>query len=116
LLALHRRDEPWDGMITTDSSMLSLPKELSLLCQTKLTQIVAEETGHDPIRATGLVLAHIDGICKKTRRDVAQVWTLRTTTREHTPPWELLTRIAQRHGTTANDLYAAERLTADELG
>ena len=60
-------------MITTDSSMLSLPKELSLLCQTKLTLVIAERSGHDPIRATGLLLAHIDGICRRSRPDKAQV-------------------------------------------
>jgi hypothetical protein len=37
LHAPHAADEPWDGLITTDARMLSLPKELALLCQTKLT-------------------------------------------------------------------------------
>ncbi len=52
LHALHAADEPWDGLITTDARMLSLPKELALLCQTKLTLVVAEAVGHDPIKAT----------------------------------------------------------------
>lgn len=73
LHALHASVEPWDGLITTDAKMLSLPKELALLCQTKLTLVVAEAVGHDPIKATGLILAHIGRICDQTRPDRAQV-------------------------------------------
>ncbi len=51
LLSLHQRGD-WDGLITTDSGMLSLPRELAVLMQTKLSLVVAEEAGHDPLRAT----------------------------------------------------------------
>ena len=36
LLALH---DPWDGLVTTDSSMLSQGRELATLIQTKLTLV-----------------------------------------------------------------------------
>jgi hypothetical protein len=77
LLALHSDNSEWDGLITTDAKILSLPRELAVLCQTKLTLVVAEAVGHDPIKATGLVLAHITRICEQTRPDTAQVWRLR---------------------------------------
>ena len=48
LLALHADDSHWDGLITTDSKILSLPRELAVLCQTKLTLVVVEAVGHDP--------------------------------------------------------------------
>lgn len=115
LLALHQHPKAWDGMITTDSSMLSLPKELAVLCQTRLTLIVAESSGHDPIRATGLVLAHIEGICKKTRPDVAQYWRLRTSTQNHDAPWDRLSTVARRQGTTAPALYEQFKLSEEEL-
>jgi len=54
LLALHHDDRPWDGLITTDSSMVQLPRELAVLMQTKLTLVIADEAGHDPLKATGL--------------------------------------------------------------
>jgi hypothetical protein len=41
LLALHRHPRPWDGLITTDSSMLRQPQELAVLIQTRLTLVVA---------------------------------------------------------------------------
>src|SRR5438270_13287405 len=55
LLALHTDGRSWDGLITTDANMLRLPRELTVLCQTKLTLVVAVAAGHDPIKATGLV-------------------------------------------------------------
>jgi hypothetical protein len=115
LLALHTDKRSWDGLITTDSSMLSLPRELSVLCQTKLTLVVAVAAGHDPIKATGLVFAHISNICARTRADTAQVWRLATTAKPAEDPWQHLGRVAKRRGETAQEAFARERLDADEL-
>ena len=60
LHALHAHERRWDGLVTNDRNMLSLPKELSVLCQTKLTLVVAKAAGQDPIKATGLLLAHLE--------------------------------------------------------
>lgn len=115
LLALHAASVHWDGLITTDANMLSLPRELAVLCQTKLTLVVAEAVGHDPIKATGLVLAHVSRICEQTNPDKAQVWRLRTSTKPADDPWEFLRRAGERRGTTANELYATERLSGAQL-
>lgn len=66
LLALRQHPEPWDGLITTDSSMLSQGPELAALIQTKLTLVVATAAGHDPVKASGLLFAYLSGICKRT--------------------------------------------------
>jgi hypothetical protein len=65
----------------------------------KLTLVVAEGAGHDPVKATGLVLAHLPGICVKTDPDVPQLWVLRAVTQAHEKPWERLRRIAKHQGT-----------------
>ena len=114
-LALHFDNSEWDGLITTDAKMLSLPRELAVLCQTKLTLVVAEAVGHDPIKATGLVLAHITRICEQTRPDTAQVWRLRTSTKPAEDPWIFLERVAERRDTDAQALYSSERLTKAKL-
>lgn len=49
LLALHHHARPWEGLIPTDSGILSLPRELAVILQTNLTLVVAAEAGHDPI-------------------------------------------------------------------
>lgn len=115
LLALHHHGRAWDGLITTDASMLRLPRELSVLLQTKLTLVVADAAGHDPMKATGLVLTHLPGICKRTRPNLAQAWVLRATQRPHDDPWSLLTRVAERQGVGADALYAEARLSREAL-
>jgi hypothetical protein len=115
LLALHHHGEEWDGLITTDSGMLSLPRELSVLLQTKLTLVVADASGHDPLKATGLVLTYLPWIAVHTQRDLAQMWVLRSGNRPHDDPWDWMTKLAERRGTTAAALYGQEKLDAAEL-
>ncbi len=111
LLGLHHHREPWDGLITTDDGMLNLPRELAVLMQTKLTLVVAQGSGHDPVKATGLVLAHLPWICQRTRPDQAQIWRLSTRPAPHLDPWHALTRVADHRNEAAADLYAANRLS-----
>lgn len=115
LLALHHHARAWDGLITTDSGMLSLPRELSVLMQTGLTLVVADAAGHDPLKATGLVLAYLPWIAAHTQADHPQVWVLRSANKPHKEPWEWLTRLASRRGTTARALFDGEKLSRDEL-
>jgi hypothetical protein len=50
LLALHHHADPWDGLITTDTSMLAQGPELATLIQTRLTLVVAVASGHNQSR------------------------------------------------------------------
>ena len=115
LLALHHHPEQWDGLITTDSKLLSLPRELSVLMQTKLTLVVAESVGHDPVKATGLVLTHLDRICSLTDPGKVQVFALRAGTPPAKDAWDLLDRVAEHRGTSAPSLYQANKLTRSEF-
>lgn len=115
LLALHFHKRAWDGLITTDSGMLALPRELCVLMQTRLTLVVADAAGHDPLKATGLVLTYLPWIAYQTRPDEAQLWVLRAANKPHENPWDRLARIAGRRGTTAKALFQAERLSHEEL-
>lgn len=90
LLALHHHAEPWDGLITTDSSMLAQGPELAALIQTKLTLVVTMEAGHNPVKASGLLFAYLAGICQRTRPDQPQVWRLSAVNRPHVEPWDFL--------------------------
>lgn len=115
LHALHRHDRPWDGLVTTDSSMVLQTEALSLLCQTKLTLVVALGAGHDPILATGLLFAHLPGICKRTTPEVAQLWELRAVQRAHTDPWRKLEALAERRGEHATQLYKLGKLSTEDF-
>jgi hypothetical protein len=115
LLALHHHNQPWDGLITTDANMLALPRELAVLMQTKLTLVVAKESGHDPIKATGLLLAYLPGVCQRTDSGKPQLWTLRAVQRTADDPWLKFEAVARRRGTNASRLYSTNKLNVEEL-
>ncbi|MGE3138156.1 MAG: hypothetical protein AB7I08_08535 [Thermoleophilia bacterium] len=115
LLALHHHADPWDGLITTDSGMLNLPREMAVLEQTKLTLVVALAAGHDPLKATGLLLAYLPGICGRTSPEKAQLWTLNAAPTPASKPWEKLQRIAEHRNRDVVELYREERLSDEEL-
>jgi len=115
LLALHRHPRSWDGLITNDEDMLSLPKEMTVLSQTRLTLVVAKGEGHNPIRAVGALLCHLPHICHHTKVGVAQIWNLRVAQKNHEDVGEYLEKIAGKGKTTVADLMAAYRVLASEL-
>lgn len=106
LLALHHHREPWDGLITTDSSILRQPTELAVLIQTKLTLVVAMQAGHNPVKASGLLFANLEGVCQRTRHDRAQVWRLRATSRPPDDPGQALRRLAAHQNRDHAALWA----------
>ena len=115
LLALHHHSERWDGLITTDSSMLNQGPELAALIQTRLTLVVAVESGHNPVKASGLLFAYLAGICERTRPDKPQAWTLNALSRPHREPWEFLKRFAEHNNRGTDDVWAEFRRSAEEL-
>jgi hypothetical protein len=115
LHALHKHAQHWDGLITTDSGMLLLPKEMAVLCQTKLTLVIAAGSGHDPVKATGLVLAHLPGVCARTTPDEPQLWLLKAATQPHEKPWDQLRKLAQQRKVNVKDLYRDVKLPDEEL-
>jgi hypothetical protein len=115
LLALHQDERPWDGLITNDEAMLSLPKEMTVLAQTHLTLVVAKGEGHNPIRAIGVLLCHLQHVCHHTRPDRAQIWNLRVSQKNYEEPSAYLDKIASKRGTTANALFTQNRLAKKVL-
>jgi hypothetical protein len=115
LLALHHHPQPWDGLVTTDSGILNLPRELAVLVQTRLTLVVAEAAGQDPVRATGLVLTHLSWIAKNTDPNEAQLWRLSANNRPSRDPWEALRRVADHQNRDVDVLWREARLTKAEL-
>jgi hypothetical protein len=115
LLALHRSAQPWDGLVTTDSSMLKQPRELAVLRQSNLTLVVTHASGHDPIKATGLLLTHMDSICHLTTDAEPQIWELVTRKRYPSDPWTHLERVAEHQNRDVEEMWNEVRLSAQEL-
>lgn len=110
LLALHHHHQPWDGLITTDSSMLRQPRELAVLIQTRLTLVVALASGHDPVKASGLLFAYLAGICKRTDPSRPQVWRLNAVDRAADDAWSILRQVAEHQNREATALWEEARL------
>jgi hypothetical protein len=115
LLALHHHARDWDGLITTDSGMLNLPREIAVVEQTKLTLIVAAAAGHDPLRATGLLFTHLSYICGQTDPNEAQVWRLVAQSRPAYAPEYFVQRIAAHQNRNVDAVWDEARLTDQEL-
>lgn len=115
LLSLHHLGA-WDGLVSTDSRMLNLPREISVIHQTSLTVAIVEQAGHDPIRAAGLLLVHLPTICRKSVRSAGQIWRLSAQNKNHDDPWKELKRIAEHRKMSVNALFHEHRLSKKELG
>jgi hypothetical protein len=104
LAALARHSRPWDGLITSDDSMLNDARAMTVLKETRLTLVIAQGQGHNPIRATGLVFCHLDHICAQTHSGRAQVWTLRASQKNADDVTTYLGKIAHREKISIDDL------------
>lgn len=102
--AIHDHEREWDGLITSDDSMLNDARAMAVLKRTGLTLVIAHGQGHNPVRATGLLLFHLDHICAHTVAHRPQIWILRAAQKEAESPDKHLERIAQREKTTTDDL------------
>jgi len=115
LLAIHHHPDGFDGLITTDDSMLNQPRELAAVRQATLTLVITHAAGHDPIKATGLSLAHLDYVCAQTRADEAQIWDLVARSRPGRSPMGFIERVAQHQHRDVDEIWAEARLTRAEL-
>lgn len=61
LRELDQRDD-LAGLIPNDAGILDQAKEMVTLFRSRLTLVVTEGVGHNPIRATGLVMVHLQEI------------------------------------------------------
>ena len=104
LLALHHHPRQWDGIISNDTSMLDQERELAVLGYTHLTLVAPVAAGHDPIRSTGLVLAHIEDIAARTTPRKPQVWRLPGRTGGGHHPDQFLDKLAKKGGIDPIDL------------
>lgn len=115
LLALHRHERKWDGLITNDAAMLRLPREMSVLVQTRLTLIVVRGHAHNPIRATGFIFSHIDYICKQLKKQ-SRVWELGAADKDTSKDaWEYLGEIAKRSNMETSLLYHRNKIPQESF-
>jgi hypothetical protein len=115
LLALHNHELHWDGLVTNDANMLALPREMTVLAQTRLTLVVIRGDGDSAVRATGALLCHLPFICRHTTPERAQVWRLGTAQKNYDDVTVYLDQIAAKQGRTTEALFEKYKLSPTEL-
>jgi len=106
LIALSGRGDV-DGFITNDSRMLNLPREMIALSRTRLALVIADGVGHDALRATGLVMVHLEQVARNTDGQ-PRIFVLRPSNVQPAVPWERINSIARHHSVNVNSLVADE--------
>lgn len=113
ILALSQKG--YDGLVTQDAKMLNLAKELLVMEQTKLTVIAIESTGHHPVAATGILLAHLDRLRLRIDRLRPQVWRLNVKLGSSEHPGTYLNKVAKHSHVSPADLRRDHSLSAAEM-
>jgi hypothetical protein len=67
------------------------------------------------LSAFGLLLCHLNHICHHTQPDRAQVWILRVAQKNYEEPRAYLERLADKRGTTAEEIVPAHKLPKKDL-
>jgi hypothetical protein len=112
MLALHQLG--WDGLIGLDAKILSLPREMAVVEQTRFTLVAIESAADDPLRAIGQFLVYARRIGKEFDPARAQVFRIgRPQAFQEMSPWDCFTKISR--GKNPRDVFREHRLTDDEL-
>lgn len=97
-----------DGFITNDAGILLLPPEMVALRHTRLALVVTEGVGDEPIRATGLVMVHLEEIVKRLD-GTPWTFTIRPNRGiEQSTPDRQINRIAQFRNVLPPDIIRTE--------
>lgn len=106
ILALHQLAV--EGLVTNDDRMLALPEVLAVIQQTGFTVVTCRRTGHDPLVATGLLLAHLGRIGRRHRLGLPQVWRLTGPDRGPDKVDEIVRQAEERSGRRVADYRLSE--------
>ncbi|HUX87929.1 MAG TPA: hypothetical protein VMW65_13080 [Chloroflexota bacterium] len=105
-LGLHKRGDV-DGFITNDAKLLMQATEMVALQRTSLALVITDDVGHLPIRATGLVMVHLEEVAKQVDGK-SHVFRLRARQLTHELPHQHLERIAGQEKNRLSELIGRE--------
>lgn len=104
-----------DGLVTNDGNMTEEPRVLPALKATRLTLVIVESLGHDPVRATGALLLDLPGIAKRVGASGPAIFRLRHRVPDPTPVPDALAKRARKIGMTVPELLREEGIRPAEL-
>ena len=71
--------------------------------------------GHDPVLATGILLAHLPRVMKRHRPDVAQVWRLTAVEQRPIPIKDQKAEVERRSGERVDDYKLSGQVLKEPL-
>lgn len=99
----------YDGLITDDADMLSLPNEMVALARTSLCLVIADAAGHQAIKATGLLMIYLQAIVNSRPHGGPSIFLLSVDEagRKKRDIYECIRRIARQGNVAEQDLRRA---------
>jgi hypothetical protein len=105
----------FDAMVSNDRHILSNPAELAALLATRLGFVCIRAAGDNSIKATGALLLELSNLPRVFQDKKRRVLVLHYQPRRASDAWDYMKQIADRTGTTAEELYATTRPTDGEM-
>ena len=105
----------WDGLVTNNYKMLSVPEEIAAIICTRAVVLAVKGLGHDPLRAAGALLLDLPGLANRLRPGVSNVFLL-DDGRSPRDGWEYLKEAARKRNHDQDQLWELVRVTDAELG
>jgi hypothetical protein len=104
-----------EGYISDDDGMLDNPRVIAVVEQLRMTLVVCVEINHDPIAATGLLLAHLPRVAKRHHSNRAQIWRIRPTEQRPRKLSEFKARIERNSGVRVDDFRLSRQALQEPL-
>lgn len=101
----------FQGLVTRDDSMLWLPEVVSMIRQTRSSVVACKDSGHDALKASGLLLTQLQSVAKRHDPSKPQIWTLNVVERGLLRFAEHEAKVEARSGSKIGSL----RLSQSEL-
>lgn len=104
-----------EGYISDDDAMLDNPRVIAVVEQLKMTLVVCAEINHDPIAATGLLLAHLPRVAKRHRSNRVQIWKIHPTEQRPREVSWFKERIERNSGMRVDDFRLSKAALQEPL-
>jgi hypothetical protein len=113
LIALHQLG--WKGLVTATHKMLRVPATVAALLATRMSIVVVDGVGDDPLRATGALLLALPDALRGLEAGPHQVVGVRAGRVTRMSAWELFARLAEQQRRDPAALLAELRVSDEEM-
>ena len=100
----------YDMLVSCDRDYFEEAAVLTAVLQCRLSVVVVQGQGHDPVAASGLLLAYVKHLAAQFDKEHAQIFKLRVGRPRASDPWDAMKTLAEREKISADALYKKHRV------